>query len=80
VTDDLCSQCGHLNDPHLMVATTGDPLDGGARLCPEEGCECFATWNVPQVNPERPVFSAGERAYLLAMKPYLTAGTESTRE
>jgi hypothetical protein len=47
-TDDeeMCPQCGHASDPHALIATTGDPSDGGIMLCPVVGCECFATWGI----------------------------------
>lgn len=41
---DDCSQCSHPFSPHHLIATTGDPLEGGIILCPEAGCECFSTW------------------------------------
>jgi hypothetical protein len=41
---DPCSQCGHPFSPHSLIATTGDPQNGGIILCPEPGCECFSTW------------------------------------
>lgn len=28
-----------------MVATTGDPKDGGVVLCPVQGCACYSTWS-----------------------------------
>jgi len=63
---DLCA-CGHLEDPHLLIATN-HPLDGGYRLCPEQDCECIGTWSVqggPRPEPleewEKPLM----REYLL---------------
>jgi hypothetical protein len=44
VTSEQCQQCGHPFDPHAIIATTGEHLDGGIVLCPEPGCECFMTW------------------------------------
>jgi hypothetical protein len=46
VDDRMCEQCGHASDPHVLIATTGDPSDGGIMLCPFVYCECFATWGV----------------------------------
>jgi hypothetical protein len=42
-----CEICQHPFDPHAMIATTGNPLDGGVMLCPDPGCMCFATWSAP---------------------------------
>ena len=39
-----CQQCAHDFGPHSMIATTGNPMDGGIMLCPEPGCVCFSTW------------------------------------
>lgn len=41
---DVCQQCQHAFDPHVLVTTTGDPLDGGIILCPVPRCRCFGTW------------------------------------
>lgn len=41
-----CEQCHHPADPHAVVATTGDPMEGGIILCPTKNCFCFATWAV----------------------------------
>jgi hypothetical protein len=41
-----CAQCEHPFDPHAMIATSGEPADGGIVLCPVVGCECFATWGL----------------------------------
>jgi hypothetical protein len=46
VADDLCQQCRHAFDPHVMVATTGEAADGGVMLCPVPGCECYGTWGL----------------------------------
>lgn len=40
-----CGQCQHPDGPHVLVATEGDPLYGGIRLCPHPWCQCFATWS-----------------------------------
>jgi hypothetical protein len=44
--DKVCEQCGHPFDPHALIATTGEPRDGGVMLCPIPGCECYATWGL----------------------------------
>lgn len=41
--------CGHPDGEHHLIATTGNPRQGGIRLCPEPGCKCYATWGVPQL-------------------------------
>ncbi len=46
VAGELCGQCGHPFDPHAVIATTGEPTDGGIMLCPVVGCECYATWGM----------------------------------
>jgi hypothetical protein len=67
VDHDTVCRCGHLVDPHLMIAT-GHPLDGGYMLCPEKDCDCIGTWSVqngPRPDPleewEKPLM----REYLL---------------
>ena len=44
--DEQCQQCQHPFDPHAVIATTGDPMDGGIMLCPEPECLCFMTWGL----------------------------------
>jgi len=44
LTDRDCEQCGHPFNPHSLIATTGDPRNGGIILCPVPGCECYSTW------------------------------------
>ena len=44
MADDLCEHCRHPFDPHVMIATTGDPDDGGMMICPERDCTCVSTW------------------------------------
>ena len=39
---ELCS-CGCPLAPHLMVAVTGNPMDGGLMFCPS--CDCWRTWS-----------------------------------
>lgn len=48
-----CYQCHHDFNPHKMVATTGDPIDGGVIICQVKGCKCFSTWAVPQAGGSR---------------------------
>lgn len=51
MSDDLCMRCPHLFDPHAVIATTGDPLEGGVIVCPEPGCLCYATWGINGAEP-----------------------------
>ena len=44
--DGMCSQCDDNMDKHVLINTTGDPMDGGFMLCPVVGCQCFSTWGV----------------------------------
>lgn len=46
--------CQHNVDGHVLVNTTGDPMEGGIFLCMKPGCECWGTWAV----------GAGEPAYV----------------
>lgn len=39
-----CPQCLDPFDDHAMIATTGDPMDGGIILCLVVLCRCFDTW------------------------------------
>lgn len=39
-----CASCGHPVPTHRVIATTGDPRQGGIVLCPEFGCRCYAEW------------------------------------
>jgi hypothetical protein len=41
-----CPDCEHHWGQHDLVATTGDPYEGGIILCPEPGCECYSTWSM----------------------------------
>ncbi|WP_203906171.1 hypothetical protein [Rhizocola hellebori] len=43
---ELCLQCGHPFDPHAIISTTGDPVDGGIMLCPRVDCQCYSTWGL----------------------------------
>jgi len=47
-TDDALCNCKHLMDDHKLIAFYG-PENGGFMMCPELGCTCTATWNVPGV-------------------------------
>lgn len=42
--DETCPRCPHLFEPHIVVATTGDPMQGGVIICQVKNCGCFATW------------------------------------
>jgi hypothetical protein len=51
--DDLCRKCGHLFDPHVLVADTFEDIKGvtgvpvsGWIMCPELECECRQTWSL----------------------------------
>lgn len=50
-----CDQCGHPFDPHALISTDppGRAPRGGVILCPMMGCQCYATWSVPQLGTER---------------------------
>lgn len=39
---EICEMCGHDADPHVLLSL--DPATGGIRRCPEDLCECMATW------------------------------------
>lgn len=43
--DELCSQCGHLFNPHRLLGY-GDPPTEGWMEGPVEGCECRMTWDM----------------------------------
>lgn len=49
---DPCAQCGHPFNPHVVVATSGDPLAGGLIFCPD--CDCVSTWGVNNDRPPMP--------------------------
>lgn len=54
---DDCERCHHPFNPHILVAVTDDPLDGGFIICPVPECECYATWSpegrpAPEVDQE----------------------------
>lgn len=48
--EELCDQCGHPSDPHLICGEVDERLGGaptsGWRECPEPECECYATWSL----------------------------------
>lgn len=64
-TPELCAQCGHEFDPHVLVTTSEDAVDGGVMLCPVPGCLCWATWGY-QKNPTKRVPDEAEIAALRA--------------
>jgi hypothetical protein len=41
-----CGTCGHLFDPHVLVAAFDDPLDGGLMFCQDPECLCVNTWSL----------------------------------
>lgn len=49
---DLCIRCGHPFDPHVLVATTGEAMQGGIIVCPAAGCRCWSTWAPEGVPPD----------------------------
>jgi hypothetical protein len=49
--DQACDQCGHLFDPHMLLAGESS-LDGGIIVCPVNGCNCFATWGPNGLRPD----------------------------
>ena len=51
---ETCKRCDHPDGPHTLIATTGNPLQGGIILCPVAGCPCFATWTTAY-SPGRPL-------------------------
>jgi hypothetical protein len=65
----LCQQCQHLFDPHRVIATTGDPMEGGVMVCDVPECMCFSTWSVQ--NRPKPEVSPEEKAQWLAVKDML---------
>lgn len=52
---ETCERCEHPVDPHALLATTGNPLQGGIMLCPVPGCQCFATWSTAYGPEHHPV-------------------------
>lgn len=50
--DSSCAQCGHPDGPHELRSNFFLPVAGreipvaGWRVCPEDGCECWATWSI----------------------------------
>lgn len=41
-----CSQCQHPLGPHKLIAR-GTPIQEGLIVCPEEGCYCLSTFDIP---------------------------------
>jgi hypothetical protein len=74
VSDD-CERCGHEWDPHLVVATTGDPLEGGVIICHVGGCQCFGTWGLPQLGVTREDVVVPDRAEIELMRERFQGGT-----
>ena len=44
MTNERSPDCTHDFDGHLVIATTGDPMDGGIIICQVKGCMFFSTW------------------------------------
>jgi hypothetical protein len=73
-----CAKCLHPFDPHVLVSTTetdvGEVQDvpvGGIILCPEPGCECFATWDVPQLGTQREDVIIPTDEELISLRRYI---------
>ncbi len=45
-----CDQCGHPFDPHVLASVLNPPTSGMI-FCPEEGCNCEATWSAQGIDP-----------------------------
>lgn len=43
--DELCTQCGHLWNPHRLLGYGSPPTEGWME-CPVEGCTCRMTWSM----------------------------------
>lgn len=50
-----CKICPHDFAPHVLIPTKNDPMEGGILLCPEKGCDCFGTWDVPPFSTKEDV-------------------------
>jgi len=48
--DEICSQCGHLFNPHRLLGY-GDPPTEGWMECPVPGCTCRMTWSMAPSAP-----------------------------
>lgn len=49
-----CHTCGHLWDPHILITAIEPPMNG-IIFCPEDECDCWATWSIkgtPRPDPE----------------------------
>lgn len=48
-SEGVCEQCAHPNGPHEICGYPderhGVPTSGW-RVCPVEGCDCYATWSL----------------------------------
>ena len=44
---ELCDQCGHDFNAHLVKASMDTPSEGWME-CPVDGCECHRTWSLEQ--------------------------------
>lgn len=75
MTPETCEQCGHPFGPHAVVATSGNPIDGGIMLCPVPDCRCFSTWdtNAPGAKKKEDVFVPAP-AEIEALRTLLWAG------
>lgn len=45
-SDEPCQVCQHSFDQHKLIAR-GTPIQEGFIVCPEEGCYCLTSFDVP---------------------------------
>lgn len=74
MTEESCAQCGHPSGPHAVVATTGDPKEGGVMLCPVKGCMCYATWALPQLGGSRDTVRVPDERELAEIRRMVQGG------
>ena len=66
---ETCERCNHDDGAHTLIATTGNPLQGGIILCPEPSCQCFATWCTAYGPEHRPVIPGTSREDVFVPPP-----------
>jgi len=66
--EEECERCSHPFDPHLVIATGETPFDGGIIICNVKGCQCYGTWDVPQLGGRREDIDEPDRAELEEMR------------
>lgn len=57
--DEMCAQCGHPFNPHVVMGY-GDPPTEGWIECPVEGCTCRMTWSMAPAEDEDAAEPRGE--------------------